>query len=162
MTLEEFNYIAEIIASIAVIGSLLYVALEVRQNTRGIKLSAGNYAAEQARTVFLRSIAPDTREIVYKAWQDPESVTGIDRFAFFGLMHDHLCGLENVYYQHRDGAIDPRLWQGLVRRASMELSLPGCRYFWDRRKNWYSDAFQSFIDELVATKDGASFKLGDS
>ncbi len=162
MTLEEFNYIAEIIASIAVIASLLYVALEVRQNTRGIKLSAGNYAAEQARTVFYRSLAPETREIVYKAWQDPESVTGIDRFSFFGLMHDHFCGLENVYYQHRDGAIDPGLWTGLVRRAGFELSLPGVRYFWNQRKNWYSDAFQSFIDELLPTQDEARFKLGDS
>ena len=162
MTLEEFNYIAEIIASIAVIASLLYVALEVRQNTRGIKLSAGNYAAEQARTMFSHSIAPDTREIAYKGWQDPESVTGIERFAFFGLMHDHFCGLENVYYQHLDGAIDPGLWTGLVRRVSLELSMPGSRYFWDQRRNWYSDTFQSFIDELLATKDEPGFKLGDS
>jgi Tfp pilus assembly major pilin PilA len=33
MTLEEFNYIAEIIASIAVIASLLYAGLQVKQNT---------------------------------------------------------------------------------------------------------------------------------
>lgn len=34
MTLEEMNFIAEIIASIAVIASLMYVGLQVRHNTR--------------------------------------------------------------------------------------------------------------------------------
>ncbi len=38
MTLEEFNYIAEIIASIAVIATLLYVGMQIKQNTRSTRL----------------------------------------------------------------------------------------------------------------------------
>ncbi len=39
MTLEEFNYIAEIFASIAVVASLIYVGLGVRQNTAATQAS---------------------------------------------------------------------------------------------------------------------------
>ena len=48
MSLEEFNYIAEIIASIAVIASLLYVGLQVKQST-----VAAHSAAAQANVTAL-------------------------------------------------------------------------------------------------------------
>ncbi len=46
MSLEEFNYIAEIIASIAVIASLLYVGLQVKQNTEATRATAAQSFAE--------------------------------------------------------------------------------------------------------------------
>ncbi len=46
MTLEEFNFIAEIIASIAVIASLIYVALQIKQNTAATHVTAAQSFAE--------------------------------------------------------------------------------------------------------------------
>ena len=39
ITLEELSFIAEIIAAIAVVASLIYVGLGVRQNARAVRLN---------------------------------------------------------------------------------------------------------------------------
>jgi len=150
MNFEKPYQISEIVASVAIIISLIYVAVQVQQNTQAIKHSAGNYAADQARKLYLISADPDHRALLFRAWVDPESVQGIDKFGFFGIMHDYFRTLENVYYQQVDGALDRRLWDGLLRSIGFTLSLPGARHYWSERRIWYSDDFQSFIDKTMA------------
>ena len=159
MRLENYNHIAQMIAAIAVVISMIYVATEVRQNTQAMRLEAGNYAAEQARTLFRVAASPDHRELVFKAWQDPESIKGIDMFGYFGIMHDYFRTFENVYYQAADGALDPRLWGGLQRGTTYVLTLPGVRNYWEKRRDWYSDEFQSFVDRMVAEHPEGAFPL---
>lgn len=162
MNLQKPYYISQIVAAVALIISLVYVAAQVGQNTRAIRLSAGNYAAEQARTLFLVSASPEHRQLVFKAWQDPASVQGIEKFGYFGLMHDYFRTLENVYYQQVDGALDPRLWEGLFRSISFVLTLPGIRYYWSQRRDWYSDEFQSFIDKVMNDNPEGSMSIAGS
>ncbi len=49
MTLEEFNYIAEIIASLAVIASLIYLAVQVKQGTQAVRLNTVHNVTEEFR-----------------------------------------------------------------------------------------------------------------
>ena len=159
MNLEKPYYMAQIIASVALVISLVYVAVQVQQNTQAMRLAAGNYAAEQARTLFLVSASPEHRELVFKAWQDPNSVDGIEKFGYFGIMHDYFRTLENVYYQQIDGALDPRLWDGLYRSISFLMTLHGIRHYWNQRQDWYSSDFQSFIDRVMADNPEGTFPM---
>lgn len=162
MNLEKPYYVSQIITAIVLIISLLYVAVQVRQNTQAMRLSAGNYAAEQARTLFLVSASPEHRELVFKAWQDPESVEGIEKFGYFGLMHDYFRTLENVYYQQVDGALDPRLWEGLLRSINFSMTFPGIRFYWAQRSDWYSNEFQAFIDKVMRENPEGSVSIAGS
>jgi hypothetical protein len=42
MTLEQYSYIAQIVASIGVVASLIYVARQLVQNTRMMRASVSN------------------------------------------------------------------------------------------------------------------------
>jgi hypothetical protein len=159
MNLEKSYYVSQIAAAVVLVVSLIYLITQVQQNTQAIRLSAGNYAAEQARTLFLVSAAPEHRQLVFKAWQDPDSVEGIEKFGYFGLMHDYFRTLENVYYLEIDGALDPRLWDGLQRSIGYVMSLPGIRYYWSERRDWYSSDFQSFIEKTMADNPEGTFPL---
>lgn len=160
MNLDKSYQISEIVASVAIIISLVYLAMQIQQNTQAIRLTAGNHAAEQAKTLFVVSADPEHRELVYRAWQDPESVQGIDRFGFFGIMHGYFRTLENVYYQQVDGILDPRLWDGLYRSIRFLMTVPGVQFYWNLRQDWYSDEFRSFINITMEEGQEASFSLG--
>ena len=67
MNLEKPYQIAEIVASVALVISLIYVAVQVQQNTQAMQLTAGNYAADQARKIFVVAASPHNRELVFKA-----------------------------------------------------------------------------------------------
>ncbi len=67
MTLEEFNYIAEIAGSLAVIASLIYVGFGIRQNTSATQ-SAGRYAYVSTMNEFtgLINASPSLAEILHR------------------------------------------------------------------------------------------------
>ena len=55
MTLEDLGNIGEFIAAIGVIVSLVYLATQIRQNTRAVRSSA-SHAIKNERVDFLKSV----------------------------------------------------------------------------------------------------------
>ncbi len=61
MSFEQISYLAQIVASVAVVASLLFVALQIKQNTRALQRNEHNSTMEQW-TVIRQAIAQN-REI---------------------------------------------------------------------------------------------------
>ncbi len=47
MTLEDFANVSEILGAIAVVATLIYLSLQVRQNTRAVRTDAYHKATQQ-------------------------------------------------------------------------------------------------------------------
>ncbi len=75
ITLEQFNYIAEIVASVAVIASLIYVAIQIQQNTSTNRLiAAQNLSHEIRETTSLIAANADLADIHFRALENLESI----------------------------------------------------------------------------------------
>ena len=61
MSFEQISYLAQIVASVAVVASLIFVAFQIRQNTRALQRNEHNSTMEQW-TVIRQAIAQN-REI---------------------------------------------------------------------------------------------------
>ncbi len=108
MSLEEFNYIAEIVASVAGIAALIYVALEVRQNTIAVRLNTLHDVKETIREVNLVTAEHgDLAEIVFEGCQDLDKLIGAPKARFYTWAHNLFLGYENLYLQFLGGALDP-------------------------------------------------------
>ena len=55
--------------------------------------------------------------------------------------------------------VDPRIWRGFTRQLDEVSRLPGVREWWVVRKDWFSDEFQAYIDDLVANSTQAPPEL---
>ncbi len=53
LTLEQMYYIGELVAAFVVLISLVYMAIQLRQNTNAIKLGTAHAVAEEIRACFL-------------------------------------------------------------------------------------------------------------
>ena len=149
-TLEQASYLAEIIGVIAVVISLFYVGLQIRQNANAIRLNAAHNITEELRDIysfFTRDIK--IAEIVLKGMKDPESIEGPEHLLFYGIMHNMIKGYENAYYQWVDGALDTKLWTSNIRSLFDMSDLPGMQTYWNKRKHWYTEDFQCYMDEDV-------------
>ena len=47
--------------------------------------------------------------------------------------------------------VEPRIWRGFERQLADVTTLPGVQQWWSVRRDWFSDEFQAFVDELIAT-----------
>jgi hypothetical protein len=159
MALEEIYFISEIVAALAVIGSLVYVGAQLRQNTATIRIAAGQVHVD----AYAKLIGQLTdSEAMMKAWAESQADFDIlDEagkticLAFVGVMYRNF---EGAYIQHSQGVLDDRFWQGISRSMIDQYNHAAVRAFWPIRRHWYSDDFGVWIDENVVAPYGAKLQ----
>jgi len=159
--------IAEVLGAVAVVVSLLYLATEVRSNTRAMRAQAGFDASLQMselNEVLFQSILGDTefqqgREIrlakiidrLYDPDASPDELTPSDLILNTFIHRAVFQKIEGEYYLFQHGFLDPAQWE--ARRAwacgLIELPIP--------RSWWQSEIDQGiFRSEFVAAITAAS------
>ncbi len=60
MWLEQACFISGIVAAFSVVGSLIYMATQVRQNTMSVRMSTGRAVTEELRALYRGAFGRDT------------------------------------------------------------------------------------------------------
>ena len=154
MTIQDWGAIGELVGGVAVFATLVYLALQIRQNTRAIRLSTSHAVTEEFRGMFaLVAEQSELAEIIQKAAHDAASITGADKVRFWSYTSNFTRAIENAYIQSTQDALDPRHWAGMKRMLIDTVHLPGYQEYWPNRKHWYSEDFQHFMDEEILQSD---------
>ena len=158
MNWEAMGALSEMIGAIAVVITLVYLAIQIRQNTRAIRLDTGHDVAEEYRDIFaLMAQDKDLAELVNKAATSPDSITGADKVRYYALNSNFVRAVENAYFQFNEQALDRKHWSGMKRMLTDYAQLPAFREYWPNRKHWFSQEFQDFMASEILS----SSKAGD-
>lgn len=156
MNWEAIAAIAEVIGVIAIIASLMYVAVQIRQNTaitRSNIINATNIDAQRIPELIAQDAELAT---IYHKGTHGESLTGSDLVRFQALVEMYVLWLENV-----DTQFAADLWyqedemQDVVDYLAAEISpffsTPEVRAWWhDTHKQYYPHGFVKRIDKHIA------------
>lgn len=161
MNWDAIGAMSEFTGAVAVVITLIYLAIQIRQNTRAIRLDTGHAITEEFRSMFaLMAENKELAELVHRAASDPACISGADKVRYYGLNGNFLRALENAYIQWSEGALDLRHWAGMKRMLTDYGKLPGFREFWPHRKHWFSEDFQQFMEaEILIAGDSSSVPL---
>lgn len=155
MNWDAIAAIAEVIGVIAIIASLIYVAIQVRQNTAITRANIINETNADAQRIP-ELIAQDAElAAIYDKGMHGESLTGADLVRFIALVEMYLLWLENVDTQFRAD-----LWfkeedlEDVVDKLSHEFvpmfSTPEVRQWWhDFAKHAYPSRFVKKLDKYI-------------
>ena len=157
MDLEQIYFISEIVAALAVIGSLIYVAIQLRQNTTTVRIAAGQAHVDAYDNLISKLLESDgLTELWVKADKGIADLNAVEQtqvLAFVGVMFRNF---EGAYIQWHEGVLDERFWQGIFRSMAEQYSSQAVQVFWGMRRSWYSDEFGAWFDENVVAKAAAS------
>lgn len=164
MTLEELYYISQIVAVIAIFASLIFVGVQVRQNsdqikanTRSIKASAG-FEATHSWATFNEQLFGTSDEILLlipkmydhsKSWDD---FTEAERLRIQVGQRALFQKLEGMYFLYRYGSLDKAIWESRRDWAAGAIKSPFVRHWWELEKSQsiYSGEFVSVIEAACA------------
>jgi len=128
MTWDAVSAIAEVIGVFGLIGSLVYLAVQVRQNndeislnTQTAKVSAYHQAIEQIAASWME---PDFSALSTKHDNDPRSLTDQELFRLEVLWSATLFGHEITLDLYKKGLIDPDLWENMLENNRALLTHP--------------------------------------
>ncbi len=116
MTLQDLANLGEVIGAIAVIASLIYLAFEIRQNTRAMRRAATQdihrSLNDQARCLVE---SPDLAALAFRASQRPEELTGEERFRFQMLLTYLFSNFELAMEYYREGLLGDDIIEGWMK-----------------------------------------------
>ena len=149
MELKKYALIAEIVGGLAVVVGLIFVGLELRQNTLMQRVSATQtLVVDYENAVDLLARDAETACIYVRGNNGLDNLNGIERYQYFVMWFHLLRAAEQLHYYSLEGMVDQRIWRGFQRQLDEVVRYPGVQEYWELRRDWYSDEFQSFIDQI--------------
>ena len=149
-TLELIYFISQILAGIAVVISLIYVAIQLKQNTQAVKRESIKNIINTLRDATANlSQSEDKAEILFKAWKSPEELKGAQKFRSYIIFQNLLSAFELAYFEQIDGALEKEHWSGYQQYLIDICKAPGLQEYWSARCTWYRQDFRDYIDKTI-------------
>lgn len=148
--MEKLNSWLSLVANLAVVGGIVFLALEVRQNSDA--LSASTYqsmAIEQAQfnqNFMNREIAQILAAIDSGGFED---LSPVQRYQLNGLDNAYLFLQQNPYFQYTNGHLPESSWESR-RQAMLEVfGSENMLLHWERRSFAFDQNFQRYVNEEI-------------
>ena len=157
MSLEDLGNLGEFVAAVAVVVSLIYLAVQIRQNTQQIKQSISSVKASAYQTSlssaagFIVNVAqdPDLADI-YRRGLQGESLNETEWIRFRFVMSNLFAHYEHLYYQHRAGLAEPDYWESRAANMEWYFAQPGWRSYWEEAGRLFGRGFREYVAKQLA------------
>ena len=150
MTLEDIYFISQTIASVAVIASLVYLAIQTRQAARSSRAAMH----ESRATTVLRHIDKWTEADFSKVWFKGNTaaadMTDDEIRRYSGQVSGVIVMWEERFRQRREGMLDESRWASSELTISMMTRAPGFRAIVALMRPRMDPEFGAIIDKHLA------------
>jgi hypothetical protein len=147
--------IAEIIGMIALVISLLYLAVQMRAATRQRKRES-YYSILSELDDFCRLVAQDqtNSDIFWRASKGLANLTDAERLRYFLVLSLLFRSWEKAFHYRSVGELDE--WSSEVMTKPMRdfTMSNGVQEYWAMRKHWYTAEFRESVDKQMKEKGG--------
>jgi len=152
MKLEKWAFIAEITSGLAVVVTLVFLVMELRDNTEELRVASRQSLASRAETyLLLRANTPELAEIMAKTI-DGQEISPAERWMYQGYIAAILRNAEEAFLLAQEGRVDSvYAGQRINAAASYFVTRQACGiYSFNRSEDMY-DA--RFLDDFGARVD---------
>lgn len=154
MTLQQ---IAQLLGAIGVIASLIYVAIQIRNNSRAVRAAA----YQQLSSSFIASYDAyfqnaEGTALMLKGGDDFSSLDRLEQTRYFFLVMALMRRFENAWFQFRIGTLKDDDWQAIAYDLNTVFAYPGAREAWHIVKNRNNAEFRAYVDGIVERQAAAA------
>ncbi|HEY5072567.1 MAG TPA: hypothetical protein VII63_11110 [Caulobacteraceae bacterium] len=150
MSLSDLASIGSFVSGLGVLVSLIYLSLQIRQNTHAhramahqdrlnfVKEFLGRLTEASMASVFLRGSAGD------------DQLTEVEITQYRSLMHGWFLGMAEIVWLHERGVLDSDRFAGSMAALRLHLRSPGCRAVWRVIKPLMPTPFRALVEKTIA------------
>ena len=146
-SLSDLAHLAEIVAAVAVILSLIYVGRGLKDNTAAVRAASMHEITNASRQSLL-SIASDENlaKIRFIGDQDPSQLSEMEAYRYFFYTRQLWLNFQNVWMQWRLAVLDDQLWGGYENVLCALLDNPGIRMEWSNHASALDPGFVTLVE----------------
>lgn len=153
MTLEQLAFVAEIVGTIAVVASLLYVSVQVKDGARASRSAAITDATAAVQALY-KELGSDekTCALFLNGLMNPEALSQQDQFQYLMLMHSFFLGFQRNFFLAEEGTLNEELRDSIGTAVIAINQLPGAHFYWRQRRSFFQPKFVVWVEELLGRK----------
>jgi hypothetical protein len=160
MSLEEFYYISQILASVAVLASLIYLALQTRQTARNQQAQMHIMRLQNVRDDVRKQADPAFQPIFRAGLMGDPNLQTTDGVQFVLYVYGLLQNFQEQYHEWQEGMINDRRWEPSQYAMREFLSFPGFRAAYQLHRSRLDAEFATLADKLIAEGRKMSIESG--
>lgn len=146
MNWDAIGAIGEIIGALAVILSLLYLALQIKNQNRESKFAAMHEISVGFRDAISKFSDESMASIIVKANSNYEDLSDDEAMRLLILSGQFFRAFEEAFIQYQEGRLDDRNWKAIKKYYINIMSANALRNIWEIRKEFLDDEFVKFVD----------------
>ncbi|HSG87780.1 MAG TPA: hypothetical protein VLA56_01110 [Pseudomonadales bacterium] len=151
MTLQDLGAIGELVGGVAIIVSLVYVGIQIRQSTNASKAATAQAFSKQYSDLNQMLVTADTRRVFARGMNGLEALPADERVSFMAVLSSISRTLEAFHFQTLKGGLDKELYEGWLTQYLDLLATKGGSDFWAIRRHQYTGRFVEFLDGRIST-----------
>jgi hypothetical protein len=155
MTLETLYYITQIIAVLAILGSLIAIWFQMRQNQMVERADSQREVLAKGQQ-WIKTVRddPDLYDVAARLMEDYATADPADQGRFWAWGFELLLTVEMAMYMHKDGFMNQASYDGFMQVGMSLIKTQGGHQWWQEVQHiWGADA----VEELKKRMD----EIGD-
>jgi len=150
-TLEQMSYLAELIGVLLIVVSLIYLAIQVQQNTKAMAIQG----LQDSVTLYLNTYANFTVDEISannyrKGINDFDGMTRNEQAVFHSKVQILINSFFQVLSLRNKGMLDDETFNAMEILFLKILKCPGTSQWWEQFKHEPPETFTSYIDKRLA------------
>jgi hypothetical protein len=138
------------VSGFAVLLSLIYLALQVRQTKRNQQIAIRHSRASRIVDLQLALADPAVADAWLHGSGNPQEITQTELSQFTNLCRALFFHFEDSFYQREEGLLNDDAFETVVAGARLSARSPGWRAAWNMARPNFGGQFLAFMDGVVA------------
>jgi hypothetical protein len=151
MTLSDLASIGSPISGVAVLMSLVYLSLQIRQTEKNQDALMQQGRANRVSEASLKVAEPAFTRIWTKGSRGDADLSAEEFGQFMNMCRAAFVSFEDSFLQHRSGHLNETAYRSFVAGGRSMLSQHGLRAAWHLSSHQYGDECVRFMDDLLQT-----------
>src|SRR5262249_2524350 len=131
MSLSDLASLGSFVSGFAVLASLIYLALQVRQTERNQQISIRHSRVSRIVALHVALADPAVAEAWLHGSGSPEALTPVELSQFINLCRAMFFHFEDSFYQREEGLLNDAAFETVVAGARLLARSPGIRAAWN-------------------------------
>jgi hypothetical protein len=150
MTLSDLASIGSLISGLAVLVSLVYLSLQIRQTERNQQASIRQGRIDRGVALEAARMEPFVAEAVARGIAGDPNLTPQQLAVFVSYANAYFLHAEDTYYQHEVGLLNEAAFETFAAYQRYAFTQCGIRVQWKRQRVYFAGAYVAFLDKLFA------------
>lgn len=153
MSIQDLGAIGELLGSLLLLASIVYLAIQIKDTKTQIKGSTSQARASAFNQLWSMKLQPGFSDVEMRALNDPGSLTEEDRYVLAHFLIMFMNFYQDSFYQRKIGTLDSEQ-AGALDSFPMLKAVPIYMELWKvLRVGTFSDEFIEHVDSVLEQMD---------